>query len=163
MKPGRPTKYTPELAKEICEKIATRGAALKTICKENPHFPHLDTIYEWMKKYPSFSEDYVKAKKQQITALVEEILEISDDSSNDTKQCKNGEIACNSEWIARSRLRVDTRKWIAAKLVPKLYGDNMIARELADEIEELKLSLNVKNIRNSKDGKQTMDPGCDKT
>jgi hypothetical protein len=30
---------------------------------------------------------------------------------------------CNSEFIARSRLRIDTLKWLASKLVPRLYGD----------------------------------------
>jgi hypothetical protein len=29
------------------------------------------------------------------------------------------------EWIARSRLRVDARKWVAAKLKPKKYADKI--------------------------------------
>lgn len=31
----------------------------------------------------------------------------------------------NHEQIARSRLRVDARKWAAAKLAPKKYGDRI--------------------------------------
>ena len=31
----------------------------------------------------------------------------------------------NNEHIQRSRLRVDARKWIAAKLLPKRYGDKL--------------------------------------
>jgi hypothetical protein len=30
---------------------------------------------------------------------------------------------CNSEFIACSRFRIDTCKWLAAKLIPRLYGD----------------------------------------
>ena len=51
----------------------------------------------------------------------------------------------NSEWINRSRLRVDTRKWLAGKLCPRLYGDNVLAQELAREMEEFKKMLAEKN------------------
>jgi len=145
MSRGRPTDYTPKLAKEICDKIATHGDGIRTICKANPDFPNPDTIYAWLRKYKEFSELYARAKKEQVHALVEDILEISDDSSNDICEDENGNMRFNSEFTARSRLRVDTRKWIAAKLVPRLYGDNIIARELSDEIEELKKLLKEKN------------------
>ena len=29
----------------------------------------------------------------------------------------------NGEHIQRSRVRIDTRKWLASKLVPRMYGD----------------------------------------
>ena len=52
----------------------------------------------------------------------EEIIEIADDSKNDFVE-KEGHTALNSENINRSRLRVDTRKWLMARLAPKKYGD----------------------------------------
>lgn len=152
---GRPTDYTPELALEICQKIATNGCGLATLCKANPHWPHRDTIYTWLRKYESFADMYTQAKKEQVNALVDDILEISDDSSYDviTKQDKDGNDyeVFNSEFAARSRLRVDTRKWIATKLVPRLYGDNMLARELADEMEEFRKELKLKGAKNGKE------------
>lgn len=155
-KGGRPTSYTEELGIDICNKIASKGAGIRTLCKENPHFPNADTIMLWLRVHPTFSERYHKAKKEQVTALVDEIIEISDDSSQDViiKQDRDGndyEVA-NTEFAARSRLRVDTRKWIAAKLVPRLYGDNAIARELSDEIEELKKLLEGKKQRSNTNG-----------
>jgi hypothetical protein len=156
MEAGRPTDYTPELAKEICETIASTSEGLKALCKKYPHWPVHGTIYLWLRKYSTFSDLYAKAKRDQVAALVDEIIEISDDTSNDTltKEDRNGdeyEVA-NTEWIARSRLRVDTRKWIAAKLVPRLYGDNALARELADEIEEFRKKLGMKPKRNLDNG-----------
>jgi len=138
MELGRPTDYSLELATEICRQVANNGLALNTLCKKNPSWPTRSTIYEWLRRYKDFSDMYIKAKKDQVTALVDDILEISDDSSQDDKEDEDGNYSCNSEWINRCRLRVDTRKWIAAKLVPRLYGDNMVARELSEEIEEFK-------------------------
>lgn len=148
---GRPTDYTPELGKEICEAIASSGSGLPTLCNKNPHWPNRSSIFLWLRKYPEFSDRYHQAKKDQVSALVDDILEISDDSSQDDKINEDGNVSFNSEWAARSRLRVDTRKWIAAKLVPRLYGDNMLARELADEMEEFRKELETQKLRNKAD------------
>lgn len=120
---GRPTDYTSELADEICQAVATSTDGLSKICARNPHFPTRDTIYAWRYKHKYFSDNYANAKRQQAELLAEEIIDISDNSSKDTIENENGKVSFNSEWAARSRLRVDTRKWIACKLLPKIYGD----------------------------------------
>jgi len=163
MSGGRPTIYTEKLAKEICDTIAANGSGLKKLCRENPHWPSHDTIYQWLRKYEMFSDLYAKAKKDQVRALVEEIIEISDDSSHDVivRQDRDGNDyeVINTEFAARSRLRVDTRKWLASKLVPRLYGDNSGMRELYEEIAELKRELAAKGV--AKDGGQKMDSESD--
>ena len=121
-KPGRPTTYTSELANEICDSIASSSKGTKKLCKENQHWPCQDTLFTWLKIYPEFSEQYAQAKRCQIEVFIDEILDIADDSSQDQVMNTQGNIVCNSEFIARSRLRIDTRKWLAAKLVPKIYG-----------------------------------------
>lgn len=121
-KMGRPTTYTLELAKEICDSIASSSKGTKKLCKENQHWPCQDTLFVWLKSNPEFSEQYAQAKRCQIEVFIDEILEIADDSSQDEVINEQGGIICNSEFIARSRLRIDTRKWLASKLVPKTYG-----------------------------------------
>lgn len=78
---------------------------------------------------------YARAKEKQAEVLAEEILEIADDKQFDTiiKKRKNGSEyeAENHEWINRCRLRVDTRKWLLAKLAPRRYGDR-IAQEISN-------------------------------
>jgi hypothetical protein len=57
--------------------------------------------------------------------FAEEILEIADDTREDfvTKEVRGKEVeAFNAENVSRSRLRVDARKWLAAKLSPSVYG-----------------------------------------
>jgi hypothetical protein len=121
-KMGRPTIYTKELADLICELVATHGIGLQKLCHMYSDMPAKITINQWRFKYPDFAAQYAQAKISQIETLVEEILEIADDSSCDTIINEQGNTVCNSEFIARSRLRIDTRKWLASKLVPKLYG-----------------------------------------
>lgn len=144
-KTGRPTDYTPALAEEICDAIASDSKGLRRLCKEHGHWPVKANIYKWLKKHPEFRDLYAQAKQHQIEALIDEILEIADDTSNDTiikvDDDGNEKRVCNNEWINRSRLRIDSRKWLAAKLAPRLYGDNAAVRELSDEIEEFKRVL----------------------
>jgi hypothetical protein len=126
---GRPSGYTEEIGEEICLKISTSGKGIQRLCKDNPHWPCFQTIYEWRLIYPLFGEMYIKAKKNQVELLVDEALDIADDSSLDTivKTTKTGEEyeVCNTEWVNRSRLRIDTRKWLASKLEPMRYGDKI--------------------------------------
>ena len=120
---GRPTKFTEKLAEQICEEVASTPLGIVRLCKLHDYFPNHDTIYKWLYKYPSFSEQYYKAKQQQIAVLVDEVLEIADDTSRDTLLNNDGFEVCNNEYINRSRLRIETRKWLAMKLLPKVYGD----------------------------------------
>ncbi len=59
----------------------------------------------------------------------DEITDIADDGSNDyiEQEQKNGKIArvLDGEHVQRSRLRVDTRKWVLARMLPKIYGDKI--------------------------------------
>ncbi len=130
---GRPTLYNEEIAQEICDAIATNSKSLLTLCEENPHWPRERTLRTWFRDIPTFQRMYVQAKDDQSELLVEQILAIADDVSNDTitktRQDGSEYEVCNSEWINRSRLRVDTRKWLASKYKPKKYGDVKVPEE----------------------------------
>lgn len=114
--------YTEELAEEICQEIASSSDGMRKLCKKNSHWPAPQIIYGWLRKHPQFAQRYAQAKVAQIDIYVDEIIQISDDDSRDTNITNDGKEVCNSEWIGRSRLRVDSRKWLAGKLAPKIYG-----------------------------------------
>lgn len=133
---GDPTKtrgapefpYTEEIAREICDYVALNTDSVKVMLERNPHFPCQDTIRRWRLYRPDFGEMYARAKQLQAELLAEEITEISDNGTNDymEKLGPDGQSEgwkLNGEHVQRSRLRIDTRKWIACKLAPKLYGD----------------------------------------
>lgn len=127
-KMGRPTKFTQEIAERICEEIATTNKGLSTICSAED-MPNVRTVYRWLRDDEDFCQLYAHAKEIQMDLLVDEIIQISDDSENDTliSTSPTGDLIekANTEWINRSKLRVDTRKWIAARLNRRKYGDNI--------------------------------------
>ena len=137
-KVGRPTDYNQGLATLICERIATHEVGLKQLCSMYDDMPDKTTINKWRYKYPEFSTQYARAKISQIETLVDEIIDIADDSTQDEIINDQGVRICNSEFIARSRLRIDTRKWLASKLVPRLYGDK-------EELVNLKFPSDIKD------------------
>lgn len=123
---GRPSEYNSEIAEQICELIATTNDGIKTICNGNPDFPTEKTFYNWLNSdNKEFLQLYARAKERQADRLAAEILDISDETSKDTLRSEDGDEYANNEWIARSRLRVDSRKWLASKLLPKKYGDKL--------------------------------------
>lgn len=84
------------------------------------------TMMAWIDKEPSRVEQYARAREAQADKLTEDMLEIADDASGDTMMTENGP-RMDAEYVARSRLRVDARKWLASKMAPKRYGDKLTA------------------------------------
>jgi len=120
---GRPSAYTEELADLFCQRIADGESTVK-ICRDES-MPSRRTIFQWLDKYEDFSHKYAKAKEVAVENLMDELIDIADDSSNDTYEDDKGNIKVDTEVVSRSRLRVDTRKWVIMKLAPKKYGDKL--------------------------------------
>jgi hypothetical protein len=122
---GRPTDYTHDVSIDICARIA-EGMPLTKICKLDG-MPHVATVYRWLadERYKDFRDRYMYAREDQADTLADEIVEIADDTDNDYTETVDGILKYNAENVNRSRLRVDARKWVAAKLKPKKYGDKV--------------------------------------
>lgn len=138
---GRPTLYSEKLADEICQTVARNTIGLAHICERNSHFPTPETIRVWRLTKPAFSAKYAQSKADQIDFLVEEALEVSRADGNDTIIDDDGMAKCNHDWIGRSRLHVDTIKWYASKLAPKIYGDRQRIEDLESKNEDLKAEM----------------------
>jgi hypothetical protein len=140
---GRPTEYTPEMADKICDAIATSNRGLSTLCQQEG-FPCRTTVHKWLRDNEDFAYKYARAREDQADFLAEEILEIADDGSNDTKTIKKGreeyEVE-NTEWTNRSKLRVEARKWIASKLKPKKYGDKLDVTTKDEPINKVTITV----------------------
>jgi len=120
--PGRPTIFTQELADKICERIAN-GDSLRKISRDED-MPPAGTVLRWVAHDLIFREQYEAAMEQRAEYLFEEMFEIADETKLDTIETETGERP-NAEWISRSRLRVDVRKWALSKMMPKKYGDKL--------------------------------------
>jgi hypothetical protein len=122
---GRPSIYTPAILDSICDAIA-KGESVAAICA-NPRMPAEKTVYLWLDDptKTEFLQRYARAREAQADKLAAEILQIADDGTNDTQKDEDGKVRIDQDVIARSRLRVDSRKWLASKLAPKKYGDKI--------------------------------------
>jgi hypothetical protein len=144
---GRPSDYTKEKGQLICERIATHDIGLPRLCKMYSDMPDEKTIQRWRYQFEEFRLKYAQAKMIQADLLAEQCLEISDDARQDVRVTEDGKTMIDSEFVARSRLRVDTRKWLASKLMPKQYGDKLLLEQKTEENEQLKEELRALRIR----------------
>lgn len=124
IKRARFNDYSDKLANEICETLACGTDSIMTLCDKNPHWPSLDVIRKWRINIPEFSAKYMSAKQHQIESIVDEILDIADDTSKDVVISGDNH-KYDHDHISRTRIKIDTRKWLAAKLVPRLYGEKL--------------------------------------
>lgn len=121
-KPQRKYGYDEELAGEICERLSS-GEPLEEICRSD-HMPCVSTVHNWKDENKPFAGHFARARKLGCDAIANDALKIADDATNDTIETANGP-KMNAEWVARSRLRVDTRLKLLAKWYPAKYGDKL--------------------------------------
>lgn len=114
-----------EVQMEICQRLML-GESVRRICRDD-HMPVQSTVFQWLVSNDRFRAAYELAKRLLAETLSEEILDISDDGSSDFTEGESGK-TFNPEHVQRSKLRVDSRKWLAAKLAPKRYGDSTAVR-----------------------------------
>lgn len=127
---GRPTEFTQEKADLICDLLA-QGYSLRKICKLED-MPHFVTVFRWIEADEQFCKQYRRAREVQADCFMDDIIDIADDSSDDELFTEDGKRYLNSEFVQRSKLRVDARKWAASKLAPRKYGDK-ITQELTGD------------------------------
>jgi hypothetical protein len=102
---GRPSDFNLDTATSICTRII-EGESLRSICKD-PESPAISTVVNWLARFPEFVALYTHARDNQADTLADDILFIADNEPDPDK----------------ARVRIDARKWIAAKLKPRKYGD----------------------------------------
>ena len=136
---ARPTIYSDELATTICARIAS-GESVRSICQDDD-MPVKSTVMLWLidGEHQFFSDQYAKARQIQAETLADELFDIADDGTNDwmKRTGKDGEEAyiLNGEAVARSRLRVDTRKWFLSKVLPR-FSEKQEGPSTSDKLAE---------------------------
>ena len=116
-------------AERICALLA-EGYTLRQIARELS-FRSASAIVNWANEDAGFRERYARAMDLRCERMAEEILEISDDGSNDWME-REGLIVPDHENVQRSRLRVDSRKWLLGKMMPRKFGDK-VTQEIAGD------------------------------
>jgi len=125
MPAGRPSDYDPQIASEVCLHISIDSKGLKAVCDSDERFPHPATFYRWMLSHVELREIYARAKTEQLEILADEIQQIADEPQpGEIVTLKGNEREVKiADMLEHRKLRIESRKWLLAKLAPKKYGE----------------------------------------
>ena len=116
--------FDPEIVELICDRIA-EGQSPRRICQD-ANMPARSTVFVWLEEHEDFARSYTLARQIQIEDLMDEILEIADDSTNDwiVREGPDGKKTrvFNRDNFRRSKLQIAARKWLISKLMPKKFS-----------------------------------------
>ena len=127
---GRLSRYSAELADAICDRLAS-GESLRAICRPEG-MPSERSVRRWANDDPSgFGARYAAARDEQAHALCDEII---DTARNETD-------------AHIGRMRVDALKWVAARILPKMYGDRQAIEHSGGATLEQLVEAAAKQVR----------------
>jgi Bacteriophage Sf6, terminase small subunit-like len=117
-------KYSQQLGEQIAALIV-EGLTLRQIGPQIGVAKR--TILRWLAKEPEFRRIYSQAYELWAEAMAHEIIDIANDGSNDwiDRELSSGRIerVVGHEHVHRSKLRIDSIKWLMAHRAPKRWGD----------------------------------------
>jgi hypothetical protein len=144
-KTGRPSIYSDQLVETICLRIA-EGESLNKICKD-AEMPDKATVFRWLVSDQVFCDKYARARELQAETQFDELIDIVDQppelSYVTGKDGEVIEVKFDSSYVAWMKLRVDTRKWTAARMAPKKYGEQ---KQTEQEFDPMVIDVDVKRM-----------------
>lgn len=152
--------------RHLCDCLATSAKGIGSILKagyQGQRLPDYSTIMDWLDGDAAFAEMYARAKEAQADYMADEIVEIADEGAaqpvlvDEVPLVVDGKpvMAASAVGVNHARLRVDARKWVAAKLKPRKYGDKL---ELGGQINHTHLVDFVDELPDP--DAATKDPGA---
>lgn len=130
---GRPSTFTDEIFETICTRLEN-GEVLRAICS-NDEMPDRSTVLRWIAADDGKRRRYDAARQACVEFWSDEIIQIATDGSRDTVTDEKGRAKCDHEWVARSRLRIDTIKFLMTKINPLKWGDKLPEAAAARQME----------------------------
>ncbi|MGE7367895.1 terminase small subunit protein [Neorhizobium sp. NPDC001467] len=118
--------FNQQKADTICERLAS-GLSLRAICR-NKSMPSKSTVFKWLGENATFADQYARAREAQADLLVDEMVAIADTPKigKKTKRTSDGKLEETTfDMTEHRRLQIETRKWVAARMRPKKYGDKL--------------------------------------
>lgn len=127
-KTGRPSKYTPEIAQEMCNMLAD-GIPLREICRQEG-YPAWRTVYDWMYQDDALGEKGVglsaaiaKAREIGQDAIAEQIwIEVNQEPE---RILTEGGGKIDPGYVQWQRVKAEIGLKLLAKWNPKRYGDKI--------------------------------------
>ena len=123
--------FSEDIFDQICDRLSG-GESLASICRASD-MPSQPSVYEWIRKDKYLARKYGLARDAQADFYADEIIEIAD----------------NCEDPQKARVRIDARKWKAARMAPKKYGDKVSLDHhgTVDTVTKIELVAPVEKLR----------------
>ena len=131
---------------EVIELIEN-GLSLRKACEKLGY--HRRDFHKLVNNDAKLNDQYTYAREERSDLIFEEILNIADDSDCDTITKMIGDELVdveNKEFINRSKVRIDARKWMLGKMQPKKYGDKLDVTTDGEKINNIPNVINVKIV-----------------
>ena len=137
--------YTEHMGNLICIRLA-EGESLNKICKDEG-MPDKATVFRWLASEASFCDKYARARELQAETQFDELIDIVDQPPELSYVTdKNGELVevkFDSSYVQWMKLRVDTRKWTAARMAPKKYAEY---KQPEEKVDSMVIDGEIKNV-----------------
>ncbi len=117
--------YGDHIKDKICQRLMD-GESLRSICR-GEGFPAESTVRVWIYTDvdPEFTAQYKRAREVQAEVFADELIDIADGKDGLKLVTTKGHGEDEEIYLdaAATRLRLDARKWVISKILPKKYGD----------------------------------------
>lgn len=120
-----------DLIERICVGVAT---GVKLVDIANDELFEVETFHSLRMRDDYVDEMYMKARRILAEGMIDDLIEISDDDSNDMAMDAKGGDKPNTAAVQRARLKTDNRKWLAGKLLKDIYGEHQVIDAKVDLI-----------------------------
>jgi hypothetical protein len=105
------TNEVTEIQERVIVELQT-GRSLRQVCKDDG-MPDLTTILRWVVLFPEFATKYARARMAQADTLFDR-MEVVEEA-----------VTAGSMDSHAARVVLDSMRWRASKLAPKVYGDRL--------------------------------------
>jgi hypothetical protein len=107
--------YAVDAVADIQERVITEiqaGRSLRQVCKDDG-MPHFATVLRWITADGQFATKYARARTAQADTLFDRMEEVEESVANGSMDSH------------AARVVLDSMRWRASKLAPKIYGDRL--------------------------------------
>jgi hypothetical protein len=121
----RPRTFSKDVAEALLDRVAD-GEPPTQICRDDPGMPTWRVLGRWRRQNEDFEKRFRIAWESCCEHMVGDIVTIADNATNDyvNRVTKKGVLRVfDREHFERSRLRVESRKWMAQKVLRAVYGE----------------------------------------
>lgn len=110
-------------AYEVVELIA-EGMSAKKACEQVEGISRTQ-FYKLILNNKELENKYARAMELRAKAMFDDLEDMASEDANDITTDDKGNSKTNHEAIQRSKLKVDTRKWVLSRMNPRKYGDRV--------------------------------------